>query len=263
MFPQVNVRDAEVAMELWTSTLAEEMRVPARLELLVLDSAEAIESAWRRAEVDIMAMTTTHYLDMRQRLDMVPRMVATHHDLTTEVFLLLVPAQQDIPAIADLRGRRILVSALDRGQAAACWLDVLFLRAGLALPAQEGVSLQVRDRASKAVLPLLFGQAEAALVSEASYRLLCELNPQLVRDLRVMARSPALLTRVMCARPDMDPELLDLMIDTALQVHATPKGRQILQLLQSESPARFRPEYLDSLLQLRREREQLLHNRAG
>ena len=257
MFPQVNVRDAELAMELWTTHLKESMAVPAELELSIIEDLETIEAAVAAGELDILALTVQSYLDMRSRLPVRADVVPQRGGKVLTPQVLLVRKDGDIANVGQLPGHRVLVSTLDRGQTARMWLDVLLMREGLGPASEDSLVFDLRDRPGHAVPPVLFGQADACIVDSVAYELLCELNPQLRRDLRVLATSPGLLTRVMCSRQDMDPVLRAMMIDNAMIMHTQPEGEQILALLQTERPVLFREEHLKAVLELMAEHERL------
>ncbi len=257
IFPQVNVRDAEIAMELWTSQMQPILGFQAMLELHVIDDMQTIETELAAGHIDVLALTVMNYLDMITRLPLRPEVVPQRGGEILSRQLLLVHREAGIDDVTQLAGRRVLVSTLDRGQTAHKWLDVLLLRQGYGPTSAEKVTLELRNRPGHAVPPVLFGQADASIVDEVTYELLCEMNPQLRRDLRIIAASPSLMTRVMCSRIDMDPALRGIMFDTAMRMHTEPTGAQILALLQTERPEPFREEFLDNVRALLEEHEQL------
>lgn len=257
MFPGVHVRDAQVALELWTLELQRHFELKAPMKLRIIERQDQIEAAIRAEAIDIVALTSMAFLDMRSRVELTPEFVPFLSGSTQETFVVLVAAGADSFSLGDLRRGPVLASALDRGRAAALWLDVLMLRAGLKDVGTQGLRFALKDRPAHAVLPVVFGQAAAAIVSESSFDLMCELNPQVRRDLRVAWRSPPLLTRVMCSRRTMDLQLRQDMRASALKMGRTVEGRQILDLLQTGPPVPFEAEMLGSLLSLSEERARL------
>lgn len=263
MFPQVNVRDAELAMQLWTSRLAQSMSIPADLELRIIEDLETIESELAAGNVDVLALTVQSYLDMRKRLPLRAEIVPERGGEALTRHVLLARKDGDIVDVRQLPGRRVLISTLDRGQTAHVWLDVLLMRAGLEPVREESLLLEVRDRPGLAVPPVFFGQADACIVDAVTFDVLCELNPQLRQELRVVATSEPLLTRVLCSRQGMDPLLRDMLLDAATRMHTQPDGEQILALLQLERPLRYREEHLATVLSLMAEHERLSRERGS
>lgn len=124
---------------------------------------------------------------MRTRLPLRAQIVPQRGGKTLTRHVLLVYRDGGITDIGQLPGRKVLVSTLDRGQIASTWLDVLLMRQGLGPAVEEAVDLDIRDRPGYAVPPVLFGQADACIVETRTFDLLCELNPQLRRELRVLS----------------------------------------------------------------------------
>lgn len=184
---------------------------------------------------------------MRTRLPLRAQIVPQRGGKTLTRHVLLVYRDGGITDIGQLPGRKVLVSTLDRGQIASTWLDVLLMRQGLGPAVEEAVDLDIRDRPGYAVPPVLFGQADACIVETRTFDLLCELNPQLRRELRVLSASPPLLTRPMCTRQDMDPVLRKTLLDAPC---VGTDGEQILALLQTEQPALYREENLAAVIEL-------------
>jgi phosphonate transport system substrate-binding protein len=70
------------------------------------------------------------------------------------------------------------------------WLSTI-LDAGHLGAADQFFSSVVEDvKAPRVVLPVFFGQADACVTSRRSFEVMCELNPQVSRDLTALAVSP-------------------------------------------------------------------------
>ena len=60
------------------------------------------------------------------------------------------------------------------------------------------------EKTSPAILAVLFGQADVALVRRQAFETMVELNPQLETDLEVVANSPDYLPTVTCFLSNTD-----------------------------------------------------------
>ena len=87
------------------------------------------------------------------------------------------------------------------------------------------------ENPSKAILQVFFRQTDAALVTVDAFDLTCELNPQLRRDLVVLASSPPFITAFLIFRPGY--RLREKFETALLDLHMTPGGRQVLTVFQS------------------------------
>jgi phosphonate transport system substrate-binding protein len=76
---------------------------------------------------------------------------------------------------------------------ASAWLATVLDRENLGASDQFFRSMTTESKPSRVILPVFFGQADACLTSKAAFDTMCELNPQVGRELAVVASSPALV----------------------------------------------------------------------
>jgi ABC-type phosphate/phosphonate transport system substrate-binding protein len=105
-------------------------------------------------------------------------------------------------------------------------------------------------KSSQVLLPVFFKQADACLINSDAFETTVELNPQMKRDLKIIARSPSGTTSVICIRTTLKPALRQTLVDSLRDLHAEPKGQQILTLFKVEKLLPFEPSYLESARQL-------------
>jgi ABC-type phosphate/phosphonate transport system substrate-binding protein len=90
-------------------------------------------------------------------------------------------------------------------------------------------------KVSAAVLPVFFGQEVMAVVAESGFKTMSELNPQLRRKLRTIAKSPPLIPAILCFREDFSSEEKERLLQALRQLHTTAAGEQVLTIFQSEA----------------------------
>ena len=71
-------------------------------------------------------------------------------------------------------------------------------------------------------------------MAESSFDVMSELNPQLRRDLRVLARSRPLVPAILCFRADFESPEKERVLTALRELHKTPAGEQVLMIFQSE-----------------------------
>ncbi|MFH1569204.1 MAG: PhnD/SsuA/transferrin family substrate-binding protein [Gemmatimonadota bacterium] len=245
LFTGVNARDAEAAIAVWAHVISREIPVSHALSVALAPGLEACVEAVASGEVDVVGLSAVRYLEHRQELQADPMMVGVRgaDDQATDEFVLLAPAAASGPGLADLAGRAVVIGTVDEGSTAAMWLDVLLWTHGL--PAAEShLDLRSTDKPSDAMIRVLFGGADACVVTRRAFEAMAELNPQVRRDLQVVATSPGYLAQVACFRRGADPELRAELIRAALALTTVPEGRQILDLFGCERPAEFAAHHL-------------------
>ena len=251
-FPAADIRDTRIAMQVWLTRLSLKMEIPCELALVVIEGVQSVTEATGRGEIDLLAMPSLAFIEMREEVAIEPFVVSlgTEGSEGLDRFVLLCHKQSGITALEDLRDKKLIISAIDRGQVATMWLDVLLMAKGLGPAEQLLQSVETRDRPSQAMLPTFFGQADACIVNARALQTMRELNPQVTGELHSIAESPEYLTRLMCVRSDFDEALREILLEATLNMRSEPEGEQILVLLQAARPARYRPEYLESVLDL-------------
>ena len=147
-----------------------------------------------------------------------------------EQYVLLVHQSSGIQSLADLHGRSLLISQNTRMCMARIWLDTLLASARLG--AADGFlgRLESNPKLSRVVLPVFFRQADACIVARQGFNTMCDLNPQIGKQLLPLAVSPKLLTTFMAFHKDCPPETKRRFLAAVSGLHKTVAGRQVLTL---------------------------------
>jgi hypothetical protein len=128
-------------------------------------------------------------------------------------------------SIAALRGRKLLLYYNARMCLAPSWLGMLLANSSPGLPETVFVGMTRIANVSRAVLQVFFRQAEACVVTSSGFEIASELNPQLQKELRVLASSPEVVNKVFFFRPGYSSAVKDKLEGAILALHETPEGR--------------------------------------
>jgi len=137
------------------------------------------------------------------------------------------------------------------------WLSTVLT--GKSLPERERFFGSVREvrKASQAVLPVFFKQADGCLVNKSSFDTMVELNPQIEKEMMVFLSSDKLLHGMFCFHRHLSADIKTQMTKTALNIHTTPAGKQILTLFQIDTIMPFKPSMLDTTVALLDKRDHI------
>jgi ABC-type phosphate/phosphonate transport system substrate-binding protein len=250
MFSDVNETDARAAVKGWGQMLARDVQVPTDPTLSVLRDIETLEHALRAKEVDAVGMTLTEYAVVRHEVPFGRILVNMSDGQTTERYVLLAHRDGPVRALADLRGKNVLFHANPRSCLAEVWLDTLLFEQALA-PVRKFAGSTLREaRLSKVVLPVFFRRVDTCVATRRGFDTMCELNPQLARQLVVLAESPEVVPSLFAFRADYHPSF-EQQLFTALQdLTNTPSGQQVLTIFQSQQIAEVPASHLDPALGL-------------
>jgi ABC-type phosphate/phosphonate transport system substrate-binding protein len=258
----VSRKDAQASFEVWLKQLTGEGGTAAETRSVFLDDPGAMAAAIQRNDVDLVLLPTLTFLQL-ERLPLEPVRVGLASRASLDVELLLVHRESARASLADLAGKRLMLQPGAVGTMSQLWLDVLLAKQGLPEAGHFFSQIGQGMRASQVVLPVFFRQAEAAVVKEASFATVGEMNPQVAKDVVVLARSPELLHGVVCFNKQIAPEPRRLLMDGLQRMDTSPAGRQILTLFRVSRLLPFDPAQLVGVLGLVREHATLLGRRGG
>lgn len=163
-----------------------------------------------------------------------------------------------------LRGLKLIAeSGRYAGPVAFMWFETLLMREGLGRKEDFFGTIEDAGRTSQAVLGVFFGEFDACLVTHRSFETMKELNPQIGEELTALNRSPALMREMVCGRKGYDETRKQVLMDGAFKLHHYVKGQQILDLFGLDRVVPFDPAYLDPIIGLVEEYNDLRGRSAG
>jgi phosphonate transport system substrate-binding protein len=230
----VNLTDARAAMQIWLKRMMADLNVVVELDPKVFEPSEEILRRARNGTFDTVALNVVEYRQVAGFLD-ASHIIAESGTAGAEQYLLLANRNSGIHTLGDLRKRRLAVLKSPKMCVAPAWLSTL-LDAGHFGPADQFFgAITTETKVPRVVLPAFFGQTDACLTSKRGFDTMCELNPQVAKDLVVVAASePMLLTFYIFHR-----NYRGLSRERFAKVYAdlpsSAAGRQLAVLFQFES----------------------------
>jgi ABC-type phosphate/phosphonate transport system substrate-binding protein len=252
----VSEPDARAAMKIWAETLARESGIVAHPEARLFANVGEIVDALRTRQVDVVGMTTAQYLAVTRQVPVSD--LFSQDPAARASYLLLVRSDAPRSTLADLRGCRLLEFRHAHTSMASVWLEVLLAREHLPGPDQFFGTVTAVSKLPATVLPVFFRKADACLVDRAGFETMAEMNPQLRKQLRIIAASPAINEGLCCFRADFDSPVKQTILEGIPRFNASLVGQQILTVFQSRCLQVLSETMLDSARELWAEHERLL-----
>ncbi len=246
----VSVGEAQVAIELWIGEITKNTAFKMKPKPLIYDHLQSIVKALNSREVDFVAISAIDYLKIRDKAPLEPAFVGSRRKTVDDELVLLVRRDQGIRDISQLKGKRLIVHYSTLIDSARLWLNNVLARRNLPDPERFFGSDKEVNKASQAVLPLFFKQADACLVNKSAFETLVELNPQIGKELIVLSHSDKLVYGLLCFHRYLNADLKKQLTKTVLNLHTTPGGKQILTLFKIEGLTSFNPSMLDTSVAL-------------
>ena len=258
----VDPGDAEATTNLLVELLAEELGQVVSVETRVFPDLADIAEEARSGRLHIVSVLSQEYLELADRLRLEPAYVPVRNGSVYEEILLLVRRDLAEAGLEGLAGKRVLVSVTRTNALPYLWLDKILLSAQLP-PAREFLgSIEEVSSASRAVLPVFFGQADACVTISSAFLTMRTLNPQIGDELVALRTSRPVLMSVLCINERSQIAFLDTARVEIPGLAERPEGRQLLMLFGVERHVPFRAEYLEGIRALLREAEDLRATRS-
>jgi phosphonate transport system substrate-binding protein len=200
----------------------------------VFDTTEEILRRARNGQFDCVALNVVEYRQAADWLD--ASEIITEADRTgLEQYLLLAKRESGIQQLGDLRGRRLCVLKAPKMCVAPAWLGAILDEGHFPQSDRFFGSVTMETKASRVVLPVFFGQADACLSSKRSFDTMCELNPQVGKDLTAIATSPTLVVTFYVFRKNYQGVSRQRFAKVYSNLPTSAAGRQLAALFQFES----------------------------
>ncbi len=252
-FRSVNPKDAEIAMKIWVSQLCRQggiqfNKVEAQLFANLSDLTQAINNQ----KVDFIGLNSVDYLMIRNHVQLEPALITVFGNHYGNEYVLLVNKGLNVDNLSQLKARKIFLY-MGSTSIPLLWLRHLLKKQGLPGKDRFFSSCKEVDKASQAILPVFFRQADACIVTRRAFETSSELNPQITQKLEPLITSPLYADSLMLFRKDYKSENKKIIIDMCLNLNKFPQGKQILTLFQIDGFAPFKESYLANLITLMQE----------
>ena len=258
MSVEVGREDVQVAVELWARQVTVKMGRQVSSRISFFDDRTSLRAAIESESLDVVVLPVLDFLDLRDQVDIEPCLVSQSGGRWGYEFVLVVHRAKGIERLQQLEASKLVLhtrsgaNSLER-----MWLETLLGREGGWRANEFFADVREVAKTSPAVLAVLFGQADVALVMRQAFETMAELNPQLITDLDVIATSPGYIPTVTCFLPNTEQAKKEAIYQGALELHTHPKGQQILTLFANDQVIPFAESYLQGVLDLRSEHQRL------
>jgi len=251
-FKNINTRDATTAMRIFAQTAGKGEGYDLDVEARLFENADDCAAQFRAGKINMAILDTWDYLGMNTHGVAVPVCVELDQNSVFKEYLLLTHKGSGLTNIENLRGKDLMLLEGKGGDLSRAWLDYLLLTRQCGTQAEFFGKIEPVVKPASAVLPVFFGSKPACLVDRTTFALMAELNPQVGRDLAVIAVSDPYVENVTCVCREGWPsqKSLDDLILGMERLQFEPAGQQVLQLFKVDRLVPFKDEYLDSARKL-------------
>ncbi len=250
LFSEVDLKDAQLALEIWMDNLTSNSDKNFEAESLTYPDLDSMVRAVRAGDLDIINISGVDFLSIPPDIPIDPFLVPAKRGSPLDNYLLIVHKSSGITQLRQLENRTLTLKSGGQEKVSRLWMENLLLSKGLGSGSHFFHSIQVADKPSQVLLPVFFKQVDAGIIPKEAFRIMVELNPQIGESLSVLEESPGLLNLISCFHRELDPEIREIILDTAYVLHELRDGQQILTLFQMDQALPFDPSYIRELREL-------------
>lgn len=236
--------DLEVSLKVWAEELMRVLEVPA--ELTFYPAMPAIRRDLASGKVNFVIADGIDLLRHFQPDDLADGFGG--QSPSEDKLLLLAHAGDGIRDLRDLAGRRVLL--LGDNAISDLWLETACLRVFQKTCEKAGLIVVKESRSRQQILKLFFGKADGALVRGYAYEVAAELNPQIRARVRILERINIYPMALGLFGRGVSPAFRDYVIAKVPRLHDHPRGRQLLEVMQTERVGRVPHALLDPIRDL-------------
>jgi phosphonate transport system substrate-binding protein len=203
-----------------------------RGEAKFYESLPEMAADLKTGKIQAMGLPVEEFMELRKMAPLEPLLVTSSTGGSETELLLLTRKDSNIRSIWDLKGKSIVIPPSNPKYCtiSRVWLESILY--GKGYHEMEDFFSSVRDSktTAKALMPVFFRQADACVVTRQVLNLTAEMNPQISRDLTIIASKGKLAQGIIAVDRRLSEETEERIRQAFLNLHKTPDGEQLLLL---------------------------------
>ncbi|MBT8341586.1 MAG: PhnD/SsuA/transferrin family substrate-binding protein [Desulfatitalea sp.] len=244
VLPGIGVEDARLALEIIMRKTMKRQSDPFRLHLDLIAHFETAAEKINSGDYHFVVLSGIDYFLLRPHSPMTPLMVISKIEQPTEALFLIAKSSENLETLGRKTKSVLTIDAGRTGANALIWLDSVLWQAGLQDASAHFSQIRTANKASRIVLPVFFGKADACIINASAFELMADLNPQIGKQLTIIERSEDLVAMLLCATPLAEEQDKVVVNTEARKAMSDENIRQALTIVQMKSIFPFKPEYL-------------------
>ena len=243
---EINRNDAKASTLAWGKMILSQRNIVAETVPTVFDRPDDLFHALQNEEIDAAAVLANEFLTHPAAVPPDGVFLSVRNGKTTEQYVLLVRQDSGIQDVAELKGRSLELHEGARTSLVPAWLDTVLAEHKLGLTEDMFSKITRNEKVSRVIQRLFFRQTDACVATREAFATAGELNPQILKELRVLATSQEVVPSCFFFRPGFSPNLRQRIEEATLALHETAAGKQVLTVFQGERLEKYPLSCLDS-----------------
>lgn len=250
MFQNVKAEDVYASTKILASELKKDMKSNEQYEIFVCSSIDEILERIK-TPFDVMYLSPIEYLKLKKKFDLEPVLISEIDNNYGDIYYLITNNSENIKSISDLKNSTINILSNADEQHPTIWLDKLLRENKLPVKNKFFKQINLDYKTNNVVLPVYFKKANAAIVTKSGFELICELNPNIKKEIQILNKSNPMMRAIFCFDGrNKDAERKKFLSDYLQKLHNNNHGKQILNLYMVKRIIPYKAEYIESILDL-------------
>ncbi len=243
-FVNVNMNDAKVAMTVWARELTKQLNINVEFKLDLFDNTEELIKYNEKGNLGMVILNSIDFLKLRSKMNLQPILISTD---SKNIYnkLLIITRDENVKDISDLRNKKIGFYLKRNNPVPKLWLDELLYKNKLGTKEKFFSLISNFQSESQLILSVFFGQTNAGVVTESSFQTMCELNPQVSKQLKIIMTSPNFIYDISSLTQNSKRfSFSKRIIEIAAKIDTYAAGKEILTLMKTTQEVPYKPQYM-------------------
>lgn len=250
LFFNTKLEDAVALTKIFTEKIRKQKNVKDDFEIIVCETEDELIEAVK-TNFDFVLSSTSDFIKLFKTGNVKPVLVNQTQGNYGYVYYLISKNKKGFNKLEDLKNSKLRILSRSDGQVPSIWLEKLLRDKKLPRKDKFFKELSFDFVPTNVILPVYFNKIDAAIVTKASFELMCELNPTLLKEFNILEVSPALLFGVLCFdKKNTDTNRDKFIYDILTSMHNDVDGQQFLNLFSLEKIIPYKEIYLTKFLEL-------------
>jgi ABC transporter, phosphonate, periplasmic substrate-binding protein len=243
----VNKSDASAAMDVWLGGMMNEISQNVKILPDIIDSFDEIKERIYEKKADVIGLLAIDYIQNISELPITPLFIIQRNKKPGLNYLLITNKNSEINSLSDLKSKTILTGFNRDNEITEKWLFVEMKKKDVSNPSDIINNFIKVKKPTKRLFQVFLGNADGCVMSAPQYESMCELNPQLRHQLKILVQSPTYLTAVYFVNNLTQKEGIGDVREHVQELNRTMNGSQMLKLFQAFKVSYFEQSQLESL----------------
>jgi ABC-type phosphate/phosphonate transport system substrate-binding protein len=204
MIGDIDENDALASIKVWTESLAERLGIKDTPAPHLYRDLAHLEDAVTNGKDNFYYITIEEYFHLLSYFDTQKCIVPVKAESPYEQYILVVHKKSGISSLQGLAHSSIVILDNSRMIVGPVWLDNRLHEENLGSIEKHFQSIEIVSKVNKAILPVFFQKKKACFVTKDAFSIMAELNPQLSKQLVILAESPAYIPSGLFFRKGFD-----------------------------------------------------------